>query len=254
METFNYKYDDLFNPTLEAIHALGGSASVSEIEDGVSRILKLSDNAINEIHRGKTTKLSYRLAWARNYLKTYGLLDNSSRGIWTLTSKGVKVKSVDQQDVKKKVKKMQIAEGEAAEPREKERLLRAPRHNEIRDLLYEIGKMEGKVSEREYKIDGEKMDVAWKRIATGNPQYVFEVQIGGNFYEALAKLKHAWDIWNSRPYLVTTQQYRSKALQWLKGSFHEIESEVTIIECDRVRELHDAVRKAKEIKNEFGIK
>ena len=127
-------------------------------------------------------------------------------------------------------------------------------HDETKEMLYEIGKMEGKVPEKEYRIDSEKIDVAWKRIAAGNPQAVFEVQIGGNFYEALAKLKHAWDIWNSRPYLVTTEQYKGKALQWLNGSFHEIESEVTIIACDRVRELYDAVRKAKEIESEFGIK
>jgi len=59
---------------------------------------------------------------------------------------------------------------------------------------------------------------------------------------------------NSHPYLVTTEQYKGKALQWLKGSFHEIEAEVTIIDCDRVRELYNAVKKANEIKNEFGIK
>ena len=29
---FTYKYDDLFNPTLQALKRLGGSGSVSEIE------------------------------------------------------------------------------------------------------------------------------------------------------------------------------------------------------------------------------
>jgi hypothetical protein len=53
---------------------------------------------------------------------------------------------------------------------------------------------------------------------------------------------------------VTTEQYKGKALQWMKGSFHEIEAEVTIIDCDRGRELYDAVKKAKEIKDEFGIR
>lgn len=27
--------------------------------------------------------------------------------------------------------------------------------------------------------------------------------MAGNFYEALTKLKHAWDKWNSKPFLVT---------------------------------------------------
>jgi len=32
-ELFRYKYDDLFNPTLEALHNLGGAGSVEEMEE-----------------------------------------------------------------------------------------------------------------------------------------------------------------------------------------------------------------------------
>ena len=102
-EYFTYKYDDLFNPTLKAIKALGDSATISEIEDEVIRLLNLSDEAINEIHRGSTTKLNYRLGWARNYLKNYGLIDNSTRGVWALTEKGQKTDEVDQEEVKRYV-------------------------------------------------------------------------------------------------------------------------------------------------------
>jgi restriction system protein len=102
-ETFKYKYDDLFNPTLVAIQNLGGSGSVPEIEEQVATILKLTDEQINEIHRGNTSKFTYRLAWARNYLKRYGLLENSSRGVWALTEEGIKSKSVDKEVVKRKV-------------------------------------------------------------------------------------------------------------------------------------------------------
>src|SRR4051812_36586089 len=102
-EIFNYKHDDLFNPTLKALHKLGGSGSISEIEDEVASILNLSDEQVNEIHRGNTTKLTYRLAWAKNYLKHYGLLENSSRGVWSLTEEGLKTNSVDQLTVRRKV-------------------------------------------------------------------------------------------------------------------------------------------------------
>ena len=94
---FKYKYDDLFNPTLKALRSLGGSGSVSEIEEQVIEILNLSENAINEIHRESTTKLTYRLAWARNYLKRYELIENSSRGIWSLTEFGQKTLEVDKE-------------------------------------------------------------------------------------------------------------------------------------------------------------
>ena len=100
---FKYKYDDLFNPTLQALKKLGGSGAISEIEEEVSQLLNLSDEEINEIHRESTTKLRYRLAWARNYLKRYGLLGNSARGVWSLTESGKKIVSVDQEKVKREV-------------------------------------------------------------------------------------------------------------------------------------------------------
>lgn len=108
MKTFNYTYDELFNPTLEAFHKLGGSGSNAEVEEEVVKILELDEEEINDIHRGSTTKLTYRLHWARNYLKRYGLLENSSRGIWALTDKGVTTKSVDKEKVKRSVKSIDI--------------------------------------------------------------------------------------------------------------------------------------------------
>jgi restriction system protein len=103
-ETFKYKFDDLFNVLLSALHNLGGSGSISEIEDQVSSILNLSDEEINDIHRGNTTKVTYRLAWARNYLKRFGLVENSARAVWALTEKGLKTKKVDKEQVKRKVR------------------------------------------------------------------------------------------------------------------------------------------------------
>lgn len=100
------KYDDLFNPLLQAVRNLGGSASVAEQEDEVATILKLTEAEVSEIHRGNRTKLSYRLAWARNYLKRYGALDNSSRGVWALTSEGQKRQTLNKDLVKKFVQSL----------------------------------------------------------------------------------------------------------------------------------------------------
>src|SRR3989344_5726839 len=108
-------YDNLFNPVLEALHKLGGSGSVSEIDDEVAKILKLTEDEINEIHRGNRTKFSYRLAWSRNYLKRYGLLENSVRGVWALTPKGKEVTKVDKDEVNKYVKQIDKQEKELKE-------------------------------------------------------------------------------------------------------------------------------------------
>jgi restriction system protein len=97
-------HDKLFNPLLRALRELGGSASVAEQEDKVAELLRLSDAEAAEIHQGNRTKLSYRLAWARNYLKRAGLLENSARGVWALTGKGKAIDKVDPAKINREVK------------------------------------------------------------------------------------------------------------------------------------------------------
>lgn len=97
-------YDEMFNALLEVLRKLGGSASNTEMESGVADILKLTEEQINEMHRGNRTKFSYRLAWTRTYLKNYGLIENSSRGVWSLTEKGLKTTRVDKEEVNAFVK------------------------------------------------------------------------------------------------------------------------------------------------------
>ena len=71
------KYDELFNPLLETMKKLGGSVSVSELNEEVTKSLNLTDKEIAEPHNERMTELQYRLTWTRHYLKAYGLLDNS---------------------------------------------------------------------------------------------------------------------------------------------------------------------------------
>jgi restriction system protein len=93
------RYEDLFNPLLEAIKELGGSASIAELVEEFAQNLHLTDKEIAEAHDERRTKLQYRLAWVRTYLKAYGLLDNSERGVWVLTTKGKDIDVVDPRQV-----------------------------------------------------------------------------------------------------------------------------------------------------------
>ncbi len=106
MEAFTYKYDELFNPVLQALHALGGSGTNDEIESQLIEHLHLSEAEVEEVHRGNTTKLSYRSAWARNYLKRLGLIENSARAVWVLTAKGRNTKEIDQAEARRIVKSL----------------------------------------------------------------------------------------------------------------------------------------------------
>lgn len=104
MKTFKYKYDELFNPVLKALTNLGGSGTNLEIEEKIIELLGLTADEIEDIHRGNTTKLSYRCGWAKNYLKRYGYIENSARAVWALTVKGKEIGEVDKEVVKRAVK------------------------------------------------------------------------------------------------------------------------------------------------------
>lgn len=115
------KYYELFNPLLKALRELGGSASNTELEESVSRILSLPEEDINQIHKGNRTKFSYNLAWARTYLKRYGLLENSDRGVWALSDRGLAIEQVNPEDVTRTVQQEdRSAREEAAEAEEEQ--------------------------------------------------------------------------------------------------------------------------------------
>lgn len=100
-------YLDLIKPTLDALHRLGGSANNREIVNQVIEDMGLSDDIVQVPYRGKAkrgkanmTALEDELGWARTYLKKYGLIDNSERGVWSLTAKGQQTQDVDPQAVR----------------------------------------------------------------------------------------------------------------------------------------------------------
>jgi restriction system protein len=76
-------------PTLQAAKALGGSASIAELDAAVIEAEQFSSEQQDVLHGdGPQTEIQYRLAWARTYLKGMGLLTNSKRGVWTVTEAG----------------------------------------------------------------------------------------------------------------------------------------------------------------------
>jgi restriction system protein len=100
-------FDRLMNPLLRALKALGGSGSIEEIYDKVIEAESLSEDVLAQMHdpeRSNQTEVGYRLAWARTYLKKYGHVENSARGVWSLTAQGRTTEEVDPQAVVKKVR------------------------------------------------------------------------------------------------------------------------------------------------------
>jgi len=84
------KYNDFHWPSLLSLRALGGSASIEEMNKAVIERMNLTDEQQAVLHGdGPNTEISYRVAWARTYLKGMGLADNSERGVWSLTPIGL---------------------------------------------------------------------------------------------------------------------------------------------------------------------
>ncbi|MDG2991009.1 restriction endonuclease [Candidatus Synechococcus calcipolaris G9] len=98
-------FDSMLIPTIQALQVLGGSGTTEEIYDKVAQILNLPDKVL-EIPHGSTSQseVEYRLAWSRTYLKKYGLLQNSARGVWSLVSTSLNPDDLDAKEIVKAVR------------------------------------------------------------------------------------------------------------------------------------------------------
>lgn len=115
------KYHELMNPLLHALHELGGSGSIEEINETVISGLDLPDDILEIPHnpeKSNQTEIEYRLAWARTYLKKYGILDNSSRGVWIIVPEQRDVDKVNPKQVVKVVRELTRKERELREAEE----------------------------------------------------------------------------------------------------------------------------------------
>lgn len=87
------------------MHQLGGSASLVELDDATLNVMGLGPE-VTEVPHGDTggTEVQYRLAWARTYLKKYGLIVNSARGVWALTETGQLTSTIEPKVVQRAVR------------------------------------------------------------------------------------------------------------------------------------------------------
>jgi hypothetical protein len=201
----------------------------------------------------------------RNRVRWASLLETTRRGYYKITDRGLEVLRENPPEITVKYLERFPQFVKFKTPRKEKRRDTTqkpisgtlvpppitPKHNDIRDMIREIGQIEGKVAEVEYPIDSLRLDVVWKKITAGNPQWAFEVQMGGNFYEALTKLKHAWDKWNCKPFLVTTDHYVTQAKSLLEGSFHEMREDARIVNWEKIVRLCQLLRDVHKIRSEI---
>lgn len=126
-------------------------------------------------------------------------------------------------------------------------------HDELKKYLLQIGQIQGYVADEEYRLESTYLDVVWRRVERSVPTFAFEVQIGGDIYHALSKLKHAFDIWNSHIFLVATLKDRAKYEELISGTFHEIKEKVKFIEAGAVKKLLEKKISYKEMERSLGM-
>ena len=91
---------DLMYPTLVAVRDMGGSATKSELLEKVPEIAGVTDEQLAVLfpessrHQGES-KVLYRIPWACTHLKRIDALDNSQRGVWSITQKGLDYLEMD---------------------------------------------------------------------------------------------------------------------------------------------------------------
>jgi restriction system protein len=68
---------------------MGGSATNEELVNKIIELEKVPAEIQAIQHTDhRQSKINYNLAWAKTYLKKVGAIDNSSRGVWSITKEG----------------------------------------------------------------------------------------------------------------------------------------------------------------------
>lgn len=156
-------FDQLLQPTLHALHTLGGTARIEDLNRTVIEETQLPADIAETQHvtkQGATnmTELEYRLHWARSYLKRCGLIMNVQRGFWQLTPLGKTTQTIDPGEIVRTVQEQLKQERKAQARRE---------DSESQPALLEVTGSE----ENETTIEKEVIDAATSDIKSPTPDF-----------------------------------------------------------------------------------
>ena len=95
------RYPMLIQPTFYALKQLGGSGNNEDILNQIIIDLNISDEVADIPHKGNPnkTELSYQADWARTYLRSYGVIENSARAVWSIKPDYVSVDELDGKEI-----------------------------------------------------------------------------------------------------------------------------------------------------------
>src|SRR6478736_5674444 len=91
-------FQEYMNPLLDVLREQAQPLSIEALDRAIADAMQLAPDAVKLPHdpaKPDRTEVSYRIAWARTYLKQAGLIDNPQRGRWAITAKGAQAGGVD---------------------------------------------------------------------------------------------------------------------------------------------------------------
>lgn len=77
-------------PLLDCLRSVGGSARPKEVSSWIARELAVPQATLDATIKSGANRFHNQVQWARQYLAWQGLIDDSRRGVWTLTPLGWK--------------------------------------------------------------------------------------------------------------------------------------------------------------------
>lgn len=134
-----------------------------------------------------------------------------------------------------------------------ERELKRTSHKRLQNYLCEMAEVLGKIPKQEHREPPYSYDVVWWASPQAPlPEHVFEIQHKGSLTDALAKLKHAKDIWRCNLFLIVTgERDRSRAQKlvgpYLRGTFHELAGHLTILAEQDIESLYQDLGRHREL-------
>lgn len=99
---------------------------MEEINGKVYEIAQIQNEILEIPHgeNGTINEVDYSLAWSRTYLKKFGLLENSSRGVWALAQPDIDIALLNPDEIKRVVREQirpaEANQGEGIQRTEKE--------------------------------------------------------------------------------------------------------------------------------------
>jgi len=233
--------NDLELPILLELAAADGELRPTPafFKELVTYFPQVTENDLKATNRTGINTWENRVHWARLRLVHKGEIDKARYGVWRITDKG-------RERIRSEV-------GEAQQARQTKESV----HGKLARQVEEIGWILGRYARREFREDAYSYDVIWKEAERlPRATHVFEIQDKGNVLEALVRLKHAYDNWGARLFLVVTgERDRSRVEKLLApffaGAFHEIGSQISLLGAEQIEELHSMLSRHRDIMNKF---